>query len=187
MNEKNFSEVEDLGILTSQARDLRKEVINQETQALEAIVERIKPLIPLAAHEIVVGSHKAGYQFARAEERLHDQKGLIVVDHFIRENVDRLGGTFSGERAVLFKGGSFVLQKREGEWSNLEGESSRWAMIEEKDVPPRALIMKFGLDQVLTGLFDELQGARESLKLDIEALQKRLEEVEKIRKAIEEA
>ena len=61
------------------------------------------------------------------------------------------------------------------------------AMIEEKDVPPRALIMKFGLDQVLTGLFDELQGAREGLKLDIEALQKRLEEVEKIRKAIEEA
>jgi hypothetical protein len=129
--------------LATKVAELKSSTIDQETEALTAIMERIKPLLAIASHKIKTGYNTSGHQSSSEHDHYHDQKG--------------------GWQLILFADGTFGTLERSGDWSRWQGESSGWGISEEETLTPGEAIRRYSLKDIMHGLASELEEAKERL------------------------
>jgi len=172
--------------LASQVADLKGQTIRQEAEALAAILERIKPLLPLVAHSILTGYHHSGQQGHEEQEDYHAVPGLELVNNFKRIPTDKdYRGEYGGSRLVLFQDGGLQWERRTGDWSQWQGEGSSWSLEEETEISAEQAVKKYGLKAIVAGLVDELKEASRLLEQKQADYQERLELVQKVREVLQ--
>jgi len=177
--------LEDIAPLSQSVAELEKMTINEETEALNSIIEKAKPILGIVAHRIISSYSDPGGQFSTAHEMHFKNKGLILVDNFGRENIDKdTRGSFIGSRLVLFQDGTLSYLERVGEWSRWQDEGSNWYIDNNVELTPEQVIKRYTLATVLSGFAEEIVSGLEKLKSQIEEDQERLENVAKIKEVL---
>jgi hypothetical protein len=173
--------------LASNVATLKASTIEQEAEALAAILEKIKPLLGVTAHRIKTGYHTSGQQFSKGHDQYHDQKGLILIDSFEQECTDRdTRGDYLGWQLVLLADGSLKTLERSGDWSRWQGESSGWQIREEEeDLTPADAVRRYGLKRIMDGLADELKEASERLQGLQAGYEERLATIARVREVLQ--
>jgi hypothetical protein len=166
---KKIDEIQPLAVAVA---SLKASTVEQETEALTSILEKIKPLLAVAAHQIKNNCYTSGQQFSKEHVEYHAQKGLLLIDSFDQECTDRdTRGDYVGWQLVLFKDGHFGTQERAGDWSRWQGESSGWHITEEEDI--------------LSGIASELSEASEKLKGRKKSYEERLATITRIKEVMQ--
>jgi hypothetical protein len=151
--------------LAAAVASLKASTIEEETAALNAILEKINPLLAVAAHSIQTSYHTSGQQFSKEHRTYHDQKGLVLLNRFEKECTDRdTRGDYSGWKLILWQDGTFGTLERSGDWSRWQGESSGWGIQEEEELTTEQAVRRYGLKDILAGLASELSEASERLE-----------------------
>jgi len=171
--------------LATKVAELKSSTIEQETAALESIIERIKPLLAVTSHQIKTGYNTSGHQSGSEHDHYHDQKGLILVNEFKQECTDRdTRGEYSGWQLVLFADGTFGTLERSGDWSRWQGESSGWGISEEETLTPGEAIRRYSLKDIMHGLTSELEEATERLEGKQASFEERLATIQKVKEVM---
>jgi len=178
--------LEELQPLASKVTALKDSTIEQETAALEKILEKIKPLLSIAAHKIEINYYFSGQQFHSEKEEYHQLKGLVLIDNFEKVYTDRdTRGDYAGWQLVLFEDGSLRTMERVGDWSCWQGESSYWNIASEETVQPEEAIRRYRLDELVKGLASEFNEAAKKLeKLQADYIN-RLELIKKVEEVLQ--
>jgi len=172
--------------LATKVAELKSSTIEQETAALESIIERIKPLLAIASHKIKTGYNTSGHQSSSEHDHHHDQRGLILINEFKQECTDRdTRGEYSGWQLVLFADGTFGTLERSGDWSRWQGESSGWGISEEETLTPGEAIRRYSLKDIMHGLASELEEAKERLAGKKASFEERLATIQKIKEVMQ--
>lgn len=151
--------------LAAAVASLKASTIEEETAAMNAILEKIRPLLTLASHSIQVSYHTSGQQFSTEHRSNHDKKGLILINEFHQECTDRdTRGDYTGWKLILWEDGSFGTLERSGDWSRWQGESSGWSIQEEEELTTEQAVGRYGLKDIMAGLASELSEASERMQ-----------------------
>jgi hypothetical protein len=160
-----IKKLEEIQPLAATVATLRQSTVEEETAALNAILEKIRPLLSLTAHSIAISYHTSGQQFSTDHREYHAQKGLILINEFDEECTDRdTRGDYTGWKLILWEDGSFGTLERSGDWSRWQGESSGWSITEEEDLTTEEAVRRYGLKDIMAGLVSELSDASEKLE-----------------------
>ena len=180
------AKLDEIGPLAGKVTELKGSTIEQEAEALAKILERIKPLLGVAAHYIQVGYHTSGQQFSKEHTQYHDQKGLILINEFDRECTDRdTRGDYLGWQLVLFADGSLKTLERSGDWSRWQGESSGWGIQEEEELSPQDAVKRYGLKAIVEGLASEIKEASEGLQKKQAGYEERLATISRVKEVMQ--
>lgn len=160
-----IKKMDEIQPLAAAVASLKASTIEEETAALTAILEKIRPLLAPASHSIQVSYHTSGQQFSTEHWSNHYKKGLILINEFHQECTDRdTRGDYTGWELILWEDGSFGTQERSGDWSRWQGESSGWSIQEEEELTTEQAVGRYGLKDILAGLASELSEASERLQ-----------------------
>jgi len=180
-----IKKMEEIQPLASAVASLKASTVEKETEALTSILEKIKPLLAVAAHQIKNNYYTSGQQFSKEHVEYHAQKGLLLIDQFDQECTDRdTRGDYLGWQLILFKDGHFGTQERAGDWSRWQGESSGWHITEEKDLTISDAVRRFGLKNILDGIASELSEASDKLKGRKKSYEERLATIARIKEVM---
>lgn len=180
------AKLDEIQPLAAKVAELKGSTIEQESEALAKILERIKPLLGVTAHQIQVGYHTSGQQFSKEHTQYHDLKGLILINEFGRECTDRdTRGDYLGWQLVLFADGGLKTLERSGEFSHWQGESSGWGIQEEEDLTPQDAVRRYGLKRIVEGLASEIKEASESLQKKQAGYEARLAAIAKVKEVMQ--
>jgi hypothetical protein len=157
--------LDDFGSLASKIAVLKAEVLAQEAEVLQAILEKVTPLVPLLSRD-----YEAYYR-----------RELVILTNENRVQLEKDADFYSEHKLVLYENGLLSKIHRYGEWS--EGPRPAWELTEEEEQTPQAAITAFGLAAIADGLTkallkmpsililnEELEGRLASLAKVLEAL-----------------
>lgn len=180
-----ISKLEEIQPLAQSVAALRQSTIEQEAEALDAILEKIRPLLAVVARQVQVAYHDSGEQFSTSHEEYHDKRGLVLLDRFGQECYDRdTRGAYTGSRLILWQDGTLSCLERVGEWSRWQGEPSGWYIDKEEDLTTEQAVRRYGLAAIVQGLADEIVEASERLKSQRADYEARLAMIARIREAM---
>jgi hypothetical protein len=147
-----MEDLEDRGV------DLKGHPLQEEAKTLAKILERIKPMLEIAAYEIKRGCFLSGKRSAKPEWSYFDDLGLVLIDNF-SELYSGSGsmGDFSGSRLILFRNGRLVHVSRAGKWNRQKGETSSWEIIDKEELSLEEAIGRHELKEIINGLTRELK------------------------------
>lgn len=172
--------------LAEKVASLKASTIEQETAALEKILEKIKPLLPVATHKIKINYYFSGQQFHSEKEEYHQLKGLVLIDNYEKVYTDRdTRGDYAGWQLILFEDGSLQTLKRVGEWSRWQGEPSYWSIEAEETIQPEDAIKRYRLDELVQGLASEFEAATKKLEKLQADYTMRLELIQKVEEVLQ--
>lgn len=117
--------------LISQIENATIEALENETQAVVALRQKFAPY---AKHNgfIRIAYLSVGNQnWRRVSELYYEQDGkkvkaLLVRDEFGSENTDQNRGNYTGWRLYLTANGEWLKIRRDGNWSQWQGEGEGW-------------------------------------------------------------
>ena len=179
------SKLDDIGPLAQAVAGLRQSTIEQEAEALDAILEKIRPLLAVVARPVQVAYHDSGEQFSTEHKEYHDKRGLVLLNPFSQECYDRgTRGAYTGYQLILWQDGSLACLERVGEWSRWQGEPSGWYVQKEEDLTTEQAVRRCGLAAIVQGLADEIVEASERLKSKRTDYEARLAMIARIREAM---
>ncbi len=124
--------------LASKISDLQKETLEKESSILKAILEKLKPLVPLLSEDCEQCYRREIILLTR-EERVQLEEGL---------------GFFSEYRLILYENGLLVRAHRYGQ--SMEGLHLGWENTDEDVLTPEAAITAFGFTAISKGLMKAL-------------------------------
>ncbi len=160
-----ISKLEEIQLADQAVIALQQSTIEQETEALNAILKKIKPLLAVTSHKIQISYRESGEKFSTSHKKYHDKRGLVLLDHFSPDCYDRdTRGAYTGWRLILWQDGTLSCMERVGEWSRWQGESSGWYIGKEEDLTTEQAVMRYGLVAIMEGLADEIKEASEKLR-----------------------
>jgi len=182
------SKLDDIGPLAQAVAGLRQSTIEQEAEALDAILEKIRPLLAVVARPVQVAYHDSGEQFSTEHKEYHDKRGLVLLNPFSQECYDRgTRGAYTGYQLILWQDGSLACLERVGEWSRWQGEPSGWYINKEEELSTEQAVRRFGLAVIVEGLADEIVDASERLKSQQADYEARLAMIARIREVVSNA
>ena len=172
--------------LATKVAELKSSTIEQETAALESIIERIKPLLAVASHQIKNNYYTSGQQFSKEHVEYHTKKGLLILNNFEQECTDRdTRGDYLGWQLILFADGTFGTQERAGDWSRWQGESSGWHITEEETLTPGQAVQRYGLKDIMAGIADEIKESTTRLEGKKASFEERIATIQKIKEVMQ--
>ncbi len=138
--------------------DLKGHALQEEAETLAKILERIKPMLEVAAYEIKRGCFLSGQRSTKPEWSYFDERGLVLIDNFneLYGGSDSMGD-FSGSRLILFRNGRLVNVARAGKWNRQKGEISSWEIFDKEELSLEEAIKRYGLKEIINGLTQELK------------------------------
>lgn len=150
--------LKEAAVLGEQISRQQEAVEEEESQALAALVEKVKPVLPYIAEKVAVYYHHPGGQFAEPE-REHIE-GVILVDEWQRkfDGPDDTRGGYAGQMLVLIPEGKLMVLTRKGFWSRWQNEPTTWEADREV-VSPREAVQRFDFADIVQGLVDSLREA----------------------------
>jgi hypothetical protein len=179
--------LDEIAPLAAKVGELRNLTVAEETEALEKILEKVKPILPVISYKIKSGYYSSGQQFHSPTYSYFSDSGLVLIDEFSEVCTDRdTRGDFAGWQLALLRDGRLMAYERQGDWSRWQGESSQWSADEEEDITPETAIRRYGLKTIVDGLADELKDASERLTEKLADYQERLDLVQRVHGVLEE-
>jgi len=179
--------LEELQPLASKVTALKDSTIEQETAALEKILEKIKPLLSIAAHKIEINYYFSGQQFHSEKEEYHQLKGLVLIDNF-----EKVIHTTETPEAIM-PDGSWCSSRTEAcePWSvwatgaaGRESPAIGISRVRRLSKPEEA-IRRYRLDELVKGLASEFNEAAKKLeKLQADYIN-RLELIKKVEEVLQ--
>jgi hypothetical protein len=159
-------------------------VTEQETAALEALIELVRPLLPAIAAQVETAAHHSGQQFHKWKAEHLNRRGLILVDGFGEELTDKdYRGDYTGARLVLTADGALVKLERFGHWSNWQGEPSHWN-TDRRTLTPAQAVEDYDFADIVSGLAAALKDAAGKQEKRAAGLEERLKVLEQVREAL---
>lgn len=153
----------DLQPLAPQIHELKKEILEKESEVLRAILEKIVPLIPLVGEE-----PEACYR-----------RNLAILKNTQRVNFEGDAAFYSEHQLILYENGALVDQHRYGE--NTTIKRIGWEITDEHHLTPAEAIVAFSLGAISEGLIATIKEAsqlfilKEELESKLDALINALE------------
>jgi len=183
--EELSAKLAEIAPLAERVGELKNATLEQESEALAMLIERIKPILPVVSSRIQCSYFHSGQQFHEEKTTNHAMPGIELISTFKQINTDRdTRGEYGGSRLLLFQDGTLQWERRAGEWSRWQGESSGWRTEEETAFAPARAVAKYGLAAIVRGLGEELAEASEGLQKKRESYQERLELVAKVKEIL---
>lgn len=179
------AKLEEVAPLAKDVAALRDETVEKEAAALDALLQKMAPLMSTFAGQIEVSYFCSGNPYSPEHRRFADKMGLVVVDQFGRECEDKdTRGEYIGYQVVLWSDCRFTIRRRSGGWSRWQGEPSEWSITEEQDLTVRDVVECYGLRPIALSLTEHVDRAAEELKEKMAEYQERLDMIEKVREAL---
>ncbi len=163
--------------LASKITDLQKQTLEKESSILKAILEKLKPLVPLLSEDCE--------QCYRRE--------IVILTREEKVQLEEGSGFFSEHRLILYENGLLARTHRYGQsvdhgQSMDHGQLSEalhlgWENTDEDVLTPEAAIIAFGFMAISTGLIEAI-GETSSMAIRKEELEGRLAALTKVLEAI---
>lgn len=117
--------------LIAQIETANIEAVENETQAVVALRQKFTPYAKHNGFVKIAWSSQGNSNWSREDELYYKQDGkqvraLLVRDEFDRENTDQNRGQYTGWRLYLTQSGEWLKIKRDGNWSQWQGEGQEW-------------------------------------------------------------
>jgi hypothetical protein len=171
--------------LASQVAELKGQTVQQEAEALAAILERIKPILPVVVYRIKSHGSHSGHQFHKWEYDYEHYRGLVLIDNTEKKLEDGdTRGCYRGKDLALTADGVLIERTMNGDWSHWQGESSYFT-YEGEEIGSEDAVNRYGLKAIVGGLASELAEASEGLKKKQSGYEERLGLVQKVREILQ--
>jgi len=117
--------------LISQIENATIEALENETQAVVALRQKFAPYAKHNGFIRIAYSSVGNQNWRRESELYYEQDGkkvkaLLVRDEFGSENTDQNRGNYTGWRLYLTANGEWLKIRRDGNWSQWQGEGEGW-------------------------------------------------------------
>jgi hypothetical protein len=147
--------VQEIATIDLALREAKNEERAAEALLLETVIAAIKPALRALSHAIASESYYTTGQNGCnpvSRDANHAERGLLLQDNYWREK-DTTGnrGTFGGRRLYLLSDGRLAETRREGTFSNWQGEASSWQST-LAILAPLDAVRRFDLNEALENL-----------------------------------
>jgi hypothetical protein len=117
--------------LMTQVENVTVLTLANEALAIALIREKFTPYAKHAGFVRIAYSKVGNQNWSSKAELYHEQDGkrvraLLVRDEFDEESTEEFRGAYTGWRLYLTAGGEWLKIKRDGNWSQWQGESQGW-------------------------------------------------------------
>jgi hypothetical protein len=129
---------------------------NKESETLEKILERINPILEVAAYEIPKSCYLIGSDPRNAKWTYFSKRGLKLIDNFSKKHSEHRA-TFLGSRLILFQDSSLVRITRLGGCELPNRERASWWTNNTEELNCEEAVRRYGLKKIVEGLTRELR------------------------------
>lgn len=180
-----ITKLDEIHPLAAKVAELKGSTIEQETAALEKILDRIKPILAVTTHSIQTSYHTSGQQFSKEHREYHAQKGVVLINQFEQERTDGdTRGDYFGWKLILWQDGTIGTLERAGDWCRWQGEGSGWSITEEETLTTEEAVRRYGLKAIMEGLASELEEASNGLQGRQAGYEERLATIARIKEVM---
>lgn len=153
-------------------RDAEAAILERAVSLVRPALEALCGRIPVAGREVVGSARPAEYVYSQTA------RGLCLVDGYGKDCSDGDGGQYFGERLYLLSDGTLVEMRRQGRWSEVEGATCEWEVVDERPLSPREAMDEYTLAECLEPMFNALDRPLKGL---VDPMRRTQERVEKLR------